>query len=249
MLDTTPADSELGGGTKVGQSGRSEAAAETASTPIAAAILTVRCPVRHCRFEMDIKTILLLTIALLTTAAPALGRSAALTSEQRRQLELGDVVVLDLLPPGGGLEGSRGGTAMALVRASRETVWQVLVDYRHHRGIYPRVVDVQILEDDLTRSLVRYVIGIGPLSFGFHVNNYPDQSHHRLSWRLAHDRRNDLFRDSWGYWQIDPDAHGVVLTYAMAARTVLPSFMTRGAERDGLTETLRAVRERAEQIH
>jgi hypothetical protein len=38
-----------------------------------------------------------------------------------------------------------------------------------------------------------------------------------------------------------------VLTYAMAARTVLPPFLTRGAERDGLVETVRAVRERAEQ--
>jgi hypothetical protein len=39
----------------------------------------------------------------------------------------------------------------------------------------------------------------------------------------------------------------VLLTYAMAARTMLPSFVTRSAERDGLVETLKAIRERAEQ--
>jgi hypothetical protein len=45
------------------------------------------------------------------------------------------------------------------------------------------------------------------------------------------------------------DSHGrdVLLTYAMAARTMLPSFVTRSAERDGLVETLKAIRERAEQ--
>jgi hypothetical protein len=38
----------------------------------------------------------------------------------------------------------------------------------------------------------------------------------------------------------------VLLTYAMAARTVLPGFLTRGVERGGLVETLKAVRQRAE---
>ena len=158
-------------------------------------------------------------------------------------------MVLDVLPPGGDPEGSRGGTAMARVRASSDAVWRVLVDFPRHAGMYPRVVNARVLEHDVTRSLVRYVIGIGPLSFGFHVNSYPEESRHRLSWRLARDRRNDLFRDSWGYWEIDPAEQGVVLTYAMAARTVLPPFLTRGAERDGLVETLRAVRDRVEQAH
>jgi hypothetical protein len=45
------------------------------------------------------------------------------------------------------------------------------------------------------------------------------------------------------------DSHGrdVLLTYAMAAWTRVPSFVTRKAERDGLVETPKAIRERAEQ--
>jgi hypothetical protein len=91
------------------------------------------------------------------------------------------------------------------------------------------------------------VVGVGPLSFGFHVNNYPDASRRRLEWRLARERTNQLFRDNWGYWQIEPHGRDVLLTYAMAARTMLPAFVVRNAERDGLVETLKAVRERAEQ--
>jgi hypothetical protein len=104
-----------------------------------------------------------------------------------------------------------------------------------------------VLEADARHALVRYVVGVGPFSFGFHVNSYPQPARQRVEWRLAHEHPNDLFRDSWGYWQIEPRTQDVILTYAMAARTILPSFVTRGAERDGLVETLRAVRERAEQ--
>ncbi len=65
-------------------------------------------------------------------------------------------------------------------------------------------------------------------------------------WHLAHERQNELFRDKWGYWQVEPHRDGTMLTYAMATRTVLPAFLTRGAERNGLIETLKAVRKRAE---
>ncbi len=157
------------------------------------------------------------------------------------------MVVLDLLPPGGDARSSQGGTALGVVRAPGDVVWRLLVDYPRHAGLYPGVVDAAVLESDADRALVRYVVGVGPLSFGFHVNNHADAGQRRLSWRLAHDRPNDLFRESWGYWQITPARDGVLVTYAMAARTVLPAFLTRGVERAGLVETLKAVRGRAEQ--
>jgi hypothetical protein len=189
---------------------------------------------------------LLCAILIVATATPA-AKALDLSQDQQRRLEGGEVVVVDVLPPGGGTAG-QGGTALALTQASPEAVWRVLVDYPRHSGLYPRVVDAEVLESGADHSLVRYVLGIGPFSFGFHVDNYPHASRRRLDWRLAPDRRNELFRDSWGYWQIEPGPRGVVVTYAMAARTVLPAFLTRGAERDGLVETLRAVRTRAEQI-
>lgn len=189
-----------------------------------------------------------LLLALLIVAMPVPGAQAVeLSTDQQRRLEIGEVVVMDVLPPGGPAKASQGGTVLALVHASPAAVWQVLTDYARHRGLYPRVVDARVLEADGEHALVRYVLGIGPFSFGFHVDNYADEARRRIEWRLAHERPNDLFRESWGYWQLDPRPSGVVVTYAMAARTVLPAFLTRGAERDGLVETVKAVRERAEQ--
>ncbi len=189
---------------------------------------------------------ILLTALVIVATWNGEAKPVGLSSDQQARLEAGEIVVLDVLPPGGAGSG-QGGTALARVQAAPEAVWRVLVDYRGHRGLYPGVIEASVLEADARHALIRYVVGVGPFSFGFHVENYADPHRRRLEWRLAHDRPNDLFRDSWGYWQIEPRGSHVVLTYAMAARTVLPAFITRAAERDGLVETLKAVRLRAEQ--
>jgi ribosome-associated toxin RatA of RatAB toxin-antitoxin module len=193
----------------------------------------------------DVALVLSALCLIVSVPLPA-AQAVDLSRDQQRRLDGGEVVVIDELPPGGLASGSQGGTGLSLVHASPEAVWQVLVNYEHHAGIYPRVTRTQVLQSASDHSLVRYVIGVGPFSFGFYVDNRLDEDRRRIVWRLAQERRNDLFRDSWGYWQIDPRPTGVLLTYSMAARTVLPAFLTRGAERDGLVETLKAVRERAE---
>jgi hypothetical protein len=192
--------------------------------------------------------VLIVSLLLAVVAVPPLSGAVPqpLTSDQQRDLERGAVVVLDALPPGAP-PASQGGTALARVNASPHTVWGILVDYSRHAGLYPRVIGAEVLESGTGADLVRYVVGIGPMSFGFHINTFPDVSRRRLGWRLAPDRPNGLFTDNVGYWEIEPAPEGVVLTYAMAARTVLPSFVTRGAERDGLVETIKAVRKRAEE--
>jgi hypothetical protein len=188
-----------------------------------------------------IALLLIVSACASALAAPPPG----LSEDEHRRLAAGEVVLLDTLPPGAG-RWSQGGTVVTLVHAPAATVWAVLVDYARHSGLYPRVVGAQVLEADAQHALVRYVVGVGPFSFGFHVNNYPDLARRRLVWRLAEDRSNDLFRESSGYWQVDGGPDSALLTYAMAARTVFPAFMTRGAERQGLVETVRAVRKRAE---
>jgi ribosome-associated toxin RatA of RatAB toxin-antitoxin module len=187
----------------------------------------------------------LLTVTIVTAWAPAVN-SLALSDAERKSLERGDVVVLDLLPPGGKPAAAQGGTAVSMVHASPDEVWQVLVDYPRHSGLYPRLTSAEVLESDPAHALVRYVVGVGPFTFGFHVNNYPDAGHRRLAWQLASGRSNQLFRQSWGYWQIEAHGDGAVLTYAMAAQTTLPAFLTRGAERESLVDTIKAVRDRAE---
>ena len=191
------------------------------------------------------RALLLALLIVAATAAPA--NPLALSSDEIGRLERREIVVLDTLPVGAPDAARSGGTALALVNAAPDVVWGVLVDYPRHSGLYPNVVEATVLEEDAAHALVRYRIGVGPFSFGFHVNNYPDAWRGRLAWSLDQGRENGLFRESFGYWQLEPRGAGVLLTYAMAARTVLPRFLTAGAERDGMVEAIRAVRYRAEQ--
>ncbi len=190
------------------------------------------------------------TLALVSVAfglAPAaLGGAAPpdLSADQRQRLSAGEVV-LDTLPAGAS-KSAGGGTAVGLVRAAPERVWPVLVDYRGHPRYYPRVVSAEVVEADSQHALVRYEVGVGPLSFGFHMVKYPDPVRRRIEWHLDASRPNNFFRENTGYWQVDPAEGGSLVTYAIAVRTILPGFVTLGAERDSLVDTIQRLRKLVE---
>jgi ABC-type transport system involved in cytochrome c biogenesis permease subunit len=56
-----------------------------------------------------------------------------------------------------------------------------------------------------------------------------------------------MFRENSGYWQVDPSERMSLVTYAIAVRTMLPAFVTLGAERDNLVETLTSLRKLVEE--
>jgi len=181
--------------------------------------------------------------ALATEVAVALPH---LSDDQKRRLTAGEVILLDTLPPNAG-KSAHGGTALAIVRASPEHVWSVLVDYSGHPRFYPRVTGVEVLEADERHALVRYQVTIGPLSFSFHMDKYPDPRRRRIEWKLAEGRDNSLFRENGGYWQIEQAAGATVVIYSIGVRTLLPGFLTFGSERDSAAETVSALRKVAEE--
>lgn len=183
--------------------------------------------------------------ALLATAAPA--SSAGLSEDVRRRLATGEIIVTDALPPGAS-QTARGGTALAIVRAPPAEVWRVILDYRGHPRYYPRVTATDVVESDERHVIVRYRVAVGPFSSTFFMEKYPDPRRRRVHWHLAPGRTHGLFRENSGYWQVDrSDVVGTSLvTYAIAVRTKLPEFITAGAERDSLVETVTALRKLVE---
>ena len=103
-----------------------------------------------------------------------------------------------------------------------------------------------MLEADERHALVRYEIGIGPTSFAFHMNKYPDPVRRRIEWQLAEGRSNSLFRENSGYWQVDDASGGTMVTYAIAVRTILPTFATSGSERQSVFDTITSLRKLVE---
>lgn len=189
-------------------------------------------------------TVTVVASGLATVASPASLRD--LPEAQRSRLNAGEVIVSATLPPRA-TESARGGTAMAIVRASPEQVWRVLVDYPGHARYYPRVVAAEVVQRDARRVLVRYEVGIGPFSFDFHMEKFPDARRRRIDWHLAEGHGHGLFRENSGYWQIDEAEAASLVTYAIAVRTLLPAFVTRGAEQDSLIETVTAMRKLVEE--
>jgi ribosome-associated toxin RatA of RatAB toxin-antitoxin module len=190
-------------------------------------------------------------LALLIVAGGLAGVVTAgalqeLSNDVRGRLAAGEVVVHDTLPPGAS-ETARGGTARALVRASPEQVWQILIDYPGHARYYPRVVSAEVVERGARNVIVRYRVGIGPFSFAFHMDKYPDPARRRIEWHLAEGHGTGLFRENSGYWQVDEAAGASLVTYAIGVRTVLPAAFTGRSERDSLSETVLSLRRLAEE--
>jgi ribosome-associated toxin RatA of RatAB toxin-antitoxin module len=176
-------------------------------------------------------------LAAAASGDPSLGLSA----DQKHRLVAGEVVVLDTLPPGASTSAG-GGTAVGLVRAAPERVWSVLIDYRGHPRYYPRVISAEVVESDAQRALVRYEVGVGPLTFGFHMMKYPDAARRRIEWHLDPNHANNFFKENTGYWQLDPAEGGSLVTYAIAVRTIVPGVVTGGAERASLVDTIKKLR-------
>jgi ribosome-associated toxin RatA of RatAB toxin-antitoxin module len=182
--------------------------------------------------------------SLLTAASEA--QPARPADEVRRRLATGEVVVTPALPPGASKE-ARGGTAVALMRASPAEVWRVIVDYPRHPRYYPRVTAADVVTSDARHVLVRYQVTVSPFSFVFYMDKYPDPDRRRVEWHLADGRSHGLFRENSGYWQIDDaDAGTSLVTYALAVRTKLPNFLTGDSERASLTDTMKALRKLVE---
>jgi ribosome-associated toxin RatA of RatAB toxin-antitoxin module len=192
--------------------------------------------------------IALVSLAFGFAAAASSVASLGLSADQQHRVDAGEVVVLDALPPGAS-KTAGGGTAVALMRAAPERVWSVLIDYRGHPRYYPRVTSAELVEADAQHALVRYEVGVGPFSFGFYMNKYPDPVRRRIEWHLDANRPNNFFRENTGYWQVEPAEGGSLVVYAIAVRTIVPGFLTHGAERKSLADTITKLRKLLEDEH
>jgi ribosome-associated toxin RatA of RatAB toxin-antitoxin module len=190
-------------------------------------------------------SMIVLAVSLLAAASTV--PTSRMSEDVRRRLAAGEVVVTDELPPSAS-NTAHGGTAVAILRASPEQVWRVIVDYRGHPRYYPRVTAADVVEIDERRAIVHYQVTVGPFSFRFYMEKCPDPLRRRVEWHLAEGRPHGLFWENSGYWQIDPtdDGNASLVSYAIAVRTMLPAFVTAGGESASLTETMNALRKLVE---
>lgn len=196
-----------------------------------------------------IRPVLLLVQLLLLSllSAPSTAASPPLSAGDLARLHDGEIVFRGEIPSAADAPSGNGGTAFALFHANAEEVWQVLTDFDHYAGLFPRLAESATVTHSGDRALVRFRVAVGPFSFRFFVNHVVSPEERQIRWRLDRSQANGLFRDTWGYWRLDSASRGSVLvTYAMGSRTALPAFLTRGSERESVVQTLAALKARVE---
>src|SRR5437667_7639016 len=111
------------------------------------------------------KRCVLLVALLVVAGASAQASPVGLSANQLWRLEHGEIVVLDVVPPGGGIwQQGQGGTAVTFVNAFPKTVWRVVVAYPRHPGALPRVANAAVPAADRGRLLFPFVVGAAPRS-------------------------------------------------------------------------------------
>ena len=195
------------------------------------------------------RTLAFLALALLLLSPRPAASSPGLFDNDVTLLRRGAIVFSADLPPGPSKDGRMGGTASAFLQADTEAVWQTLLNFPGHAGLFPRVKESAVIAHQDDQTLVSYRVAVAGFSFRFFIKNYVDTFAHTLRWELDRSRSNDLLRDHWGYWKVERWGEGTLVTYAMGGRTALPAFLTRGAGREGTVLTMKALKERVESRH
>ena len=186
-------------------------------------------------------------LSLPGVVPPAPAAPPALSPSDLTRLHRGEIVFKDQFLPAEGAPVGNGGTAVALLQADPEEVWRILTNFAHYAGLFPHLTESEIMDQAGARTLVRFRIAMGPFDFCFFVTHVVSWDDRQIRWRLDRSQTNDLFRDTWGYWQLDPvPGRRVLVTYAMGSRTVLPSFLTRDSERKSVVKAVAALKARVE---
>ena len=188
--------------------------------------------------------VLLLCVPLTPSPAPA---APALTQTDLARLDRGEIVFKGEIPQADGASSGNGGTAHVLIHSDAEAVWRILTDFGHYAGLFPNLSESEVMDQHGAHALIRFRVPVGPFNFGFSVAHVMSWHERMIRWRLDRSQKNDLFRDTWGYWRLDPVPGGrVLVTYAMGSQTVLPAFLTRGAEQESVVKTVAALKARVE---
>jgi len=188
--------------------------------------------------------LLLIVLCFTPSVVPA---TPGLSQNDFTRLHRGEIVFKNEVPAVEGGSRGNGGTAVALLESDVETVWRILTDFEHYAGLFPRVKGSEVVDQHGSHALVRFQVAVGPFSFRFSVAHVVSWADRQIHWRLDRTQTNDLFRDTWGYWQLEPLGGGrVLVTYAMGSQTTLPAFLTRGSERDSVVKTIAALKARVD---
>jgi hypothetical protein len=195
--------------------------------------------------------VLLLGLGMIAPKGFAQAEPLVLDAEQREGLAAGEVIVQPLAPTDGAGVATRG---IAVVQAPPTRVWPVVRDCGEFSQFMPRVKESAQLEREGGSSICRTVMGT-PFPFPDlfvevrSVEQTLPDGGFRRHWTLL---RGDFERNQ-GAWTVLPwgdRSEQSLLVYESdaKAKTIVPDFIQRAAQRETLPGGMRAIRLRVEEL-
>ena len=161
---------------------------------------------------------------------------------QRASLANGDVVIEDVT----NAEGISGLRAAFLLKARPEAIWNLLVDYKDFREIFPNVEELWVLEQNEKGARVRYRIRAAWMTFLYTLQRDYEEPGRRLTWR----RVDGDFKHITGQWSIrkwSDDEHQLVIYESfLDVGYQIPTALVRSGAAKEIRNTVRLMRLRLE---
>jgi hypothetical protein len=129
---------------------------------------------------------LLVSAALVLVSLPA--DAAKLSAKQIKKLEQGWQVTTMMKNDGGYV----GGTAHILMKEDIDRAWKEIQKPKVYTRLYPTVVEAKVLSTEGKDTLVKMVHGNKVLKATCYLNYRAEDDKHRLHWRLAKKKPNDI---------------------------------------------------------
>lgn len=144
-------------------------------------------------------------------------------------------------------EGVHGLRAAFLIKARPEEVWNLLVDYKRFRDIFPSVEELRVLEENRQGARVHFRIRAAWMDFQYTLERNYEQPGRRLTYRRV---EGDLKSVS-GEWVIlkgpDDERQLVVCISFVDVGFLVPTALVRNRAADDLRDTARRMRQQLEQ--
>jgi ribosome-associated toxin RatA of RatAB toxin-antitoxin module len=179
-----------------------------------------------------------LVLLLGVLSKVALAQGPELSAAQQERLRAGDVLLEDTKNE----QGIHGLRATFLVNATREAVWELLLDYKNYKNIFANLQDLS-WKDNEQGARVHYRIKAGPMTFEYTLQRDYKQPGERLTWRSV----DGDFKALAGEWVIrgwDVDHQLVVCDSYVDVGFFIPTALVRAGARAEMQSTMHRVQQR-----
>jgi ribosome-associated toxin RatA of RatAB toxin-antitoxin module len=139
-------------------------------------------------------------------------------------------VAIERITNSDGIDGLR---ATFQIKASREAIWKMLIDYKRFRDLFENLEDISVLEETERGARVHYRIRAAMMHFEYTLQRDYEQPGRRLTWH----RIDGAFKSMSGVWEIREGsdfAHHVVIceSFVDIGHLIPTALVRRGASND-----------------